>query len=151
VPYTVSEEIRLQYLQYTEQLGHVLGKGEHGTAIELFMRLAGSSDEGIAAARNSPMWPGLEALAPTLAYDAACLGDGRPPSDRLARITQPTLVLTGGGTDPHTGGLQPGFFDEAADAITTMIPKAERRIIEGQSHVADADALTSVLERFFNH
>jgi len=59
------------------------------------MELAGSSPEHIAGARSSPWWPGLEALAPTLAYDAACLGDGRPPAARFARIAQPVLVVTG--------------------------------------------------------
>jgi len=31
-------------------------------------------------------------------YDAACLGDGIPPVTRLARVTQPVLVATGGFT-----------------------------------------------------
>lgn len=113
------------------------------------MRLAGSSDEAVAGARASSFWPGLEALAPTLAYDAACLGDGRPPITRLATITQPTLVATGGIPDPHMGGLQPGFFDAAADAIAAAVPKAERRIVEGQTHVADPKVLAGVLEQFF--
>jgi hypothetical protein len=113
------------------------------------MRLAGSSDEDIAGARASSFWPSLEPLAPTLAYDAACLGDGPPPVTRLATITQPTLVATGGIPDPHMGGLQPGFFDTAADAIAAALPKAERRIIEGQTHVADPKALAGVLEQFF--
>jgi hypothetical protein len=113
------------------------------------MRLAGSSEEDIAGARASPFWPGLEALAPTLAYDAACLGDGRPRAARLASITQPTLVATGGIPDPHMGGLQPGFFDAAADAVAAALPTAERRIIEGQTHVADPKVLAGVLEKFF--
>jgi pimeloyl-ACP methyl ester carboxylesterase len=149
VPYMTADRMSQQYLEYVEELGHVLGNGLRGDAIDLFMRLAGSSEEDIVGAKNSPMWPGLEALAPTLAYDAACLGDGRPPTARLARITQPTLVASGGARDPHTGGLQPGFFDDAADAIAATIPKAERQIIEGQTHVADPKALASALRRFF--
>jgi hypothetical protein len=96
------------------------------------------------------MRPGLEIPAPTLAYDAACLGDWRPPAARLARITQPTLVATGGAPDPHTGGLQPGFFGDAADAVAATIPNAERQIIEGQTRVADPRVLASVLKRFLS-
>ncbi|AVT39921.1 alpha/beta fold hydrolase [Plantactinospora sp. BB1] len=150
VPYMMEEAVQERFGQYVDQLGVALREGRRGDAIALFMRLAGSSDDDIAAARNSPLWSGLAVLAPTLAYDAACLGDGRPPAARLARITQPTLVATGAVPDPHTGGLQPGFFDEAADAIAATIPKAERLIIDGQAHVADPVALSSVLERFLS-
>jgi pimeloyl-ACP methyl ester carboxylesterase len=86
------------------------------------------------------MWPGLEAIAHTLAYDAACLGDGLPPLARLAGIRQPTLVATGGAAD---------FFEQAADAIAGAIPHAERLIIEGQGHVAEPKTVAAVLERFF--
>jgi len=86
------------------------------------------------------MWPGLEGVAHTLAYDAVCLGNGNPPTARLTTITQPTLVATGGGDD---------FFEQAADAIVASMPRAERLIIEGQTHVVDPKALAPVLERFF--
>jgi hypothetical protein len=95
------------------------------------------------------MWPGLEAIAHTLAYDAACLGDGRPPTDRLARIAQPTLVATG------IAGSLPGAaswvraLEPAADAMAASIPQAERRTIEGEAHVVDPKALAPVLREFF--
>jgi hypothetical protein len=60
------------------------------------MRTMGSSDLAIAAARNSPFWSGLQAIEHTIAYDAACMGNYQPPTDRLATISRPTLVLTGG-------------------------------------------------------
>ncbi|MFC6019288.1 alpha/beta fold hydrolase [Plantactinospora solaniradicis] len=148
VPYLTDEDIVQQYRAYVEQLQHALSARRRGDALDLFMRLAGSGEEDIAAAHTSPMWPSLESLAPTLAYDAACLGDGRPPVTRLARITQPTLVATGGTPDPHTAGLQPGFFDAAADVIAAHVPKAERRVVEGQGHVADPAVLAPVLAEF---
>jgi pimeloyl-ACP methyl ester carboxylesterase len=99
---------------------------------------------------GSPFWPPLEALAHTLAYDAACMGDGPPPTARLARITQPTLVATGGGTpDAHAGGLPSGLMDRAADAIAASIPQAERQVIGGAGHMVDAKLVAPVLERFF--
>jgi hypothetical protein len=71
-----------------------------------------------------------------------------PPTARLARITQPTLVATGGGTpDAHAGGLPSGFMDRAADAIAASIPQAERQVIAG--HTVDAKLVAPVLERFF--
>src|SRR5207244_7294336 len=101
-------------------------------------------------ARSSPMWPALEAIAHTLAYDAACLGNGQPPTARLATITRPTLVATGGVRPPAAASWVLAL-DPAADAIAASIPGAQRLTIEGQSHVADPTALAPVLERFFRH
>jgi pimeloyl-ACP methyl ester carboxylesterase len=128
----------------------LLVEGRRGDVVELFMRTVGSSEEDIAGAKGSPFWPPLEGLAHTLAYDAACMGDGPPPAARLAKITQPTLVATGGGTpDPHAAGLPHGFMDRAADAIAASIPLAQRQIIEGGGHMVDAKLVAPVLERFF--
>jgi Alpha/beta hydrolase family len=139
VPYDVAPDASQRNQAYREQLRAALAGGRRGDAVELFMRLAGSSDEDIAGARSSPYWPGLEALAHTLAYDAACYGP--PPVDRLATVTQPTLVLTGGGVE---------FFELAADAVAAAIPSAERAVLEGQGHVADPKSVATALERFLN-
>ena len=79
----------------------------------------------------------LETLAPTLAYDAALYGP--PPIDRLATITQPTLVVTGETAD---------FFEQAADAVAAALPNAERVVLKGQGHVADPRAVGEVLGPF---
>jgi hypothetical protein len=92
--------------------------------------------------------PALEAIAHTLAYDAACLGTGQPPTARLAKIAHPTLVATGGAHPPGAGEWVLAL-DPAADAIAASLRRAERRILEGQSHVVDPEAMTVVLERFF--
>jgi pimeloyl-ACP methyl ester carboxylesterase len=139
VPYFVAEEMLQRWRDYVEQLTAALAQDRRGEAVELFMRVAGAEDD-IPRARSSPMWPGLEAVAHTLAYDAACLGDGRPPTERLAAVTQPTLIATGGGQE---------FFEQAADAITASLPHAQRLTLEGQTHLVDPKALAPVLERCF--
>lgn len=79
------------------------------------------------------------ALAQGRRGDAACYGP--PPVDRLVTVTQPTLVLTGGGAE---------FFELAADAVAAAVPGAERMVLEGQGHVADPTAVATTLERFLN-
>jgi pimeloyl-ACP methyl ester carboxylesterase len=130
------------------------GLAEHFTVYNFARRgrggsLAGSSEEDVAGARNSPFWSGGEAIAHTLAYDAACLGDGQPPTARLAKITQPALVATGVEARLPGAAAWVLALDQAADAIAASIPHAERRIFEGQSHVADPAAVVPVLKRFF--
>ena len=63
------------------------------------------------------MWPGLEAIAHALAYDAACLGDGQPPAARFAAITRPTLAATGAGPRRPGAASWVRALDPAADAI----------------------------------
>lgn len=151
VPYCVSGDMARRSREYVERLGPALAGGTPGDGLALFMRLAGYSDEEIAGARGAPVWPGLLALEHTLAYDAACMGDYRPPTDLLATITQPTLVATGAvAPDAQAGmGAMPAdFFGQAADAIIASVPNAERRVIEGSGHVADPKAVAAVLAEF---
>jgi pimeloyl-ACP methyl ester carboxylesterase len=149
VPYNMADDGPRRQREYVEQLDAFLAEGRRGDAAELFMRTAGASEEMIAGAKDSPMWPGLEAIAHTLAYDAACLGNGQPPTARLARISRPTLVATGGGSPDSFVGGGGDFFGKAADAIGASIPHAERQTIEGQTHMVDPKAAAPVLERFF--
>jgi pimeloyl-ACP methyl ester carboxylesterase len=152
VPYALAGEMARRSKEFVEQLGPALAEDRRGDAIDLFMRFAGSSEEDIEGARTSQWWPGLEAIAHTLAYDTACMGDYQPPTARLATIMRPVLVTTGGvSSDAQIGmgGLPPDFFTRAADAVAASIPHAERQTIEGQGHVADPKALAPVLERFF--
>lgn len=149
VPYFVDEAALQGWQGYVAQLTALLAEDRRGDAFALFMRLAGSPEEDIASAKSSPVWASCEAIAHTLAYDAACLGDGRPPADRLAAITQPALVATGGASPDSFVGGGGSFFDDAADAIATSIPHSERRTIPGQTHMVDPKALAPVLVDFF--
>jgi pimeloyl-ACP methyl ester carboxylesterase len=149
VPYNTADEWPPRWHQYVKRLGATLADGRRSDALELFMQLAGSSEAEIAGARSSPFWAAMEALAHTLAYDAACLGDGRPPTDRFARITQPTLVATGAASRVPGAPTWVLALDPAADAIAASIPDAERRTLEGQSHVAEPGVVAPVLTEFF--
>jgi pimeloyl-ACP methyl ester carboxylesterase len=149
VPYDMADDGPRRWREYVQELERLLGEGRRGDAAALFMRTAGATEEMIAGARSSPVWPGLEAIAHTLAYDAACMGDGRPPTDRLARITRPTLVATGGASPDSFVAGGGDFFDRAADAIAAAIPGAERQVVAGQTHMVDPKAFAPVLARFF--
>jgi pimeloyl-ACP methyl ester carboxylesterase len=149
VPYNVADDWPQRWREYAENLGAALAEGRRGDALELFMRLADSPEESITGAKESPMWPGLEAIAHTLAYDAACLENGHPPAARLTRIARPTLVTTGSGARLPGAASWVLALEPAADAIAASIPGAERQTIEGQGHVVDPKALAPVLKRFF--
>ncbi|MFB8280442.1 alpha/beta fold hydrolase [Nocardia colli] len=150
IPYNATDsDWPQQWRNYVDELQRVLAAGRRADAIELFMRVTGASDADLAGLRTSPYWPELEKWAHTLAYDAAVLGDGRPPLDRLAHVRQPVLVLTG--DDRPAGAAQwIAALDDAADTIAAHVPHAERQTVKGQGHVADPHAVAPILERFYN-
>jgi len=116
--------------------------------MEVFLRLMGADDDSIAQTRSSPMWPALEAAEHTLVYDAAAMGTGQPPVDRLGRIKVPTLVITGAPDREHDlAGTE--FFEASARAIVEAIPSAEHTRLPGQTHEVDPHALSPILTAFY--
>ncbi|GAA2466901.1 alpha/beta hydrolase [Streptomyces macrosporus] len=139
-PYSSDEESRRRKAEYTARLTETLAAGRRGDAVELFVRLTGAPSEVVDQLRNSPMWPGCEALAHTLAYDNAVLGDGSPPFERLASVTVPTLVAAGGETWE--------WMRATARAVADAVPRGEYRELPGQDHDVRPEALAPVLEEF---
>jgi pimeloyl-ACP methyl ester carboxylesterase len=93
--------------------------------------------------QHAPFWGGMEAVAPTLAYDhAGIMGkDLSIPTQRAARVRVPTLVMNGGNGAP--------FMLETAKTLAKVIPGARLRTLDGQTHNVDPAALAPVLVEFF--
>ncbi len=127
---------------HATQLADLVSAGRRGDAVAYFMtRLVGLPAEAVAPLRNAPMWPGLEAIAHTLVYDAAVMGDYSLPTARLASVTVPTLVIAGAESDER--------LRRAAKAVADALPDARRRTLAGQTHDYAAEALAPVLDEFF--
>ncbi|MFD0556942.1 alpha-beta hydrolase superfamily lysophospholipase [Stackebrandtia endophytica] len=148
VPYSVDRFAQEAWRGYVDELVGLSG----ADAVELFMRFTGADDAEVVRARDSSSWPRLARLGETLSYDAACLGStGAPPVDRLARLTNPTLVITGEPReDPHATAVTSDFFARAADEIVAAAPGAGRLVLPGQQHVADPATVGDALTRFFS-
>ncbi|MFJ9151326.1 alpha/beta fold hydrolase [Streptomyces sp. NPDC102270] len=127
--------------EYTRSLDAALAEGRRGDAVELFLRLTGMGEEMIQGARQSPMWPGMETVAPTLAYDNAVMAGGLVPRDRLASVTVPVLAVA--------GGASPEWMREGTRAVAEAAPKGSYRVLEGQTHMVDPSTLAPVLTEFF--
>ncbi|MGW0333031.1 alpha/beta fold hydrolase [Streptomyces sp. NPDC003011] len=141
VPYAMDDSAVEERAEYTRRLTEALARDRRGDAVELFLRLTGLAEEMIRGARQSPMWPAMEAIAPSLAHDDAVLGGGRVPRDLLASVTVPVLSVA--------GGASPGWLREAAQAVAEAAPEGAYRTLEGQTHMVDPQALAPVLAEFF--
>lgn len=136
---------------FRPHLSELIAAGLRGDAVAYWQTNLGIPDEAIAQMRQSPMWAELEALAPTLPYDATIM-DGTQRGDPLplrkwATVTVPTLVMDGttmmGREDFHA------FMRSGANELARVLPNARRRTLEGQDHGPAAEALVPVLREFF--
>ena len=145
-PYSEADGAAKEWKEFTSRLDGLLAAGRRADALTSFLKFTGASDKDIAGMKASPAWPGMEAMAPTLAYDNAVLGNDRSvPVDRAAKVKARTLVMDGGASL----GSMP-FMRRTADQLAKAIPDAQRRTIEGQGHGVSAKALAPILLEFFN-
>ncbi|HUA31172.1 MAG TPA: alpha/beta hydrolase [Streptosporangiaceae bacterium] len=142
-PYNDDPAVRGPWVTYIARLTEALADGRNGDAVALFMGFLGNSDEHIAGMRRAPFWHGLEAIAPTLAYDhTGVLGpDMAVPAARAARVPTPVLLMYGGAGAP--------FMRETAETLSKAMPDARLRGLDGQTHDVSPDALAPLLAGFF--
>ena len=145
-PFIVDDSRPLQPPGYLDHLEALLAAGRRGDAVASFLTASvGMPEAAVAGMRADPSWPGLEALAHTIVYDEAVMGDtmrGNPaPLDQWASVSTPTLVIDGGASHP--------FMRAAADALAGVLPNAGRRTLPGQGHGAAPEVIVPVLADFF--
>jgi len=141
-PYAADAEAQPAWNDYDSKLAKLLAEGRRGDAVVLFMTVVGTPSEMIDGMRQAPVWPMFEAVAPTLAYDAAVLGKGHvAPVERAATVTIPALVMNGGASFP--------FMYDIAQALSKAMPNAQLRTLDGQRHDVNLEVFAPVLVEFF--
>ena len=129
---------------FAQRIRGLLAENKRAEAIETWFRGTGVPDEMLEGMRETSGWPGLVALAPTLAYDSAVMGDiengGAIPEEVAARATRPGLVLVGGDSPP--------FMMEVSRRLANLLPQGRHRVLEGHGHVAAPEVLVPVVAEF---
>jgi pimeloyl-ACP methyl ester carboxylesterase len=74
-------------------------------------------------------------------YEPPFMVDYALPTERLASVAVPTLVIARENGDPR--------LRRAAQALWSVLPDVQHRILEAQTHDVDPGALAPLLERFF--
>lgn len=125
------------------RLKQMISAGRRGDAVKFFMRdMVGMPAVFCFVMRlMRGMWRKLEAVAHTLPYDAAIMGDYNLPKASLTAVKAPTLVMHGGKTTP--------LLRDAAEDASALLPNGELRVLAGQTHNVPAEVLAPVLAEFF--
>jgi hypothetical protein len=130
--------------RFGQALQDLLRDDRRAEAMELWFRGMGMPDELLAELRESPTWPGLLAVAPTLAYDSAVMDDvgrgGAVPEDIATRARRPGLVLV--------GDAGPPFMLDVGRRVVELLPDARLHVLQGQEHVVPPEILTPVVTEF---
>lgn len=126
---------------FARELAELVSADRRGDAVELYQTTAvGIPQEVVAQMRRAPFRPGLEAIAHTLAYDAAIIGDRSLPTGLLATVTVPALLITGENSPP--------FLRNAAQAAAGALPNGQLADLPGQTHDLNANATAPVMTEF---
>jgi pimeloyl-ACP methyl ester carboxylesterase len=140
-PYIVDESRPRPGTDLADRLAAFASEGRRGDAAKLFLTEAvGMPPDVVAMIESGANWPAMTAIAHTLWYDVAVCANNQMPSDRLADIRVPTMVL-GGGNSPE-------WFHNTVRAVAATIPGAQHRLLDGQDHGAADDVLAPVLIEF---
>ena len=128
------------------RIGEALAAHRQGAAVAAFLQSVGVPSLFITLMRLSPAWPKLKAIAHTLPYDGVIVQDnqrGRPlPATRWASVTVPTLVMD--------GGKSPRWMRHGNQALARVLPNAQYRTLDGQTHMLKPKAHAPALVEFFN-
>lgn len=141
-PYNDDPGFKQTWTRYLGQLAAALAEDRRGNAVALFMILVGTPASQIDAMRQAPFFSGLEAIAPTLAYDhAGVMGpDPSVPVAQAARLTIPALVLYGTASLP--------FMAATAQTLSRALRRGELEALDGQDHSPDPAVLAAALAAF---
>ena len=147
-PYAMDPSASPLLPTYRARIDALLAAGRRGDAIALFMKVVGTPGFVIFMLKLFPnVWPKLKAVAHTLPYDFAQLGDrpGHPlPREILelmGAVRCPTLAIV--------GGKSPDWMRRAVETTASAIPGAKLHTVPGQNHAIAAKAIAPVLSEFF--
>ncbi len=141
-PFLVDESRPRPSADLAERLTVLISEGRRGDAVELYQTDGiGIPAEVVQQLRDAPFRPGLEAIAPTLVYDALITGDLTLPRELIASVDTPTLVID--------GEQSWQFLRSGARATADVLPNGRHCTLMGQTHDINAEVTAPVLDEYF--
>lgn len=117
-----------------------IAAGDHEGAVEFYMR--DMPPEWLAGAKQSPAWPTMVEIAPSLEPDAESLAwtQSAPRVELWRGIAAPTLAIIGEDTLP--------IMASAAQSIVASMPHAQMRSIAAANHSWEPKTLALAIAEF---
>jgi pimeloyl-ACP methyl ester carboxylesterase len=142
-PYVYEKNSVQSTIDHGAALKSLLEKNKRGGMVKYFMvNMVGAPAFVAFIMQLMPTWKKLTAVAHTLPYDTAIMGNFTVPTERIAKIKNRTLIAG--------GGKSPAPLHNAVQSVADALPNKELRWLEGQTHNVNAQVLASVLIEFFS-
>ena len=135
-PYATDQDAEEENRDLQVRLQDLLRQGLRADAAHAFLVGIGMPAPMVDGMKTSPVWPRLEALAPTLAYDLAVLrrsGTAYPPLERVRGIKVPFVGLA--------GARSPTSMRAATRSVAAAAPVGRYVEIPDVDHAAPAAAI----------
>ncbi|HEX7056721.1 MAG TPA: alpha/beta hydrolase, partial [Bacilli bacterium] len=94
-PYMVGDGAPVPPADHKERLCRLVAEGRRDDAVKFFLRIMGTPGIAIAIMRWMPFWPRMRAVANSLPYDAAVMGNYALPTETIRAVNVPTIVIAG--------------------------------------------------------
>jgi pimeloyl-ACP methyl ester carboxylesterase len=142
-PFMPDDAARHAAADHEGKLKALVAAGDRGAAIKYFMRdmIGAPALVVVMMQLMRGVWRKLKAVAHTLPYDAAIMGDWQVPVRRLAEVKTPTLAMYGGKTEMR--------LKRAVEELVKALPNVRQQTLPGQTHNVSAAVLVPELTRFF--
>ncbi|MDB5143565.1 MAG: alpha/beta hydrolase [Mucilaginibacter sp.] len=141
-PFMVDDEGHHPLADSLEQLKTMIAADRRADAIKFFMKdMVGLAGIAIFMMKLMPIFKKLKAVAHTLPYDTAIMGDYSLPEKKAASVKIPTLIA-GGEKSPVT-------LRHAVKKLSEVMPYNKLQILKGQTHNVSTKVIAPVLTEFF--
>ncbi|HEY5748608.1 MAG TPA: alpha/beta hydrolase [Chryseolinea sp.] len=126
---------------HTAHLTQLIASGQRSEAAKYYLvSVIGMPSIFYYVMRLFPMWSKMKAIAPSLPYDSAVMGDFGFPAELISSVMIPTLA--------SAGEKSPALLRNAVEAVAKTLPNAQRRMLAGQTHNVSVKVLAPVLSDF---
>lgn len=128
-------------VDHAPNLHALVAADDRGGAVKYFMRMVNVPTPVIFMMQlMRGMWHKLKAVAHTLPYDMAVMGNWQIPA-RFATLSTPTLAMNGGKTQTR--------LKRAVEQLVELLPNVRRQVLPGQTHNVSAAVLVPALVAYF--
>ena len=142
-PFMPDDAARHAQADHEAKLKALVAADDRGAAVKYFMRdmVNVPAPFMLMMQLMRGVWRKLKAVAHTLPYDAAIMGDWQVPTVRLAGVRAPTLAMCGGKTERR--------LKRAIEELVKVLPNVRKQVLPGQTHNVSAAVLVPALVQFF--
>ena len=135
------DDARYAEVDHAGNLRALVAADDRGGAVKYFMRMVNVPAPFIFMMQlMRSVWRQLKAVAHTLPYDMAIMGDWQIPA-RFATLSTPTLAMYGGKTQTR--------LRRAIEELVNILPNAREQVLPGQTHNVNAAVLVPALVAYF--